>query len=232
MARQGLAYLDEKKIVAALNQFDKALEIDENNSFALFGKGKIFVQKTLTLNIGRKMLLRSLPGLEDIALKKEAYLLLSKTSPAQESIKILQRAILDQSIVGPEFFHALADSQLKDNRVKEAASTYHWGIKRYPDDITLQKKLGILSASRLRNYQEAYSIFKSVIEKAPKDIEALYSLSKISYIFRKREEALEYLDQILEQRIKFSLINIVHNAKEEIRSYSWRPSFKDSEINL
>ena len=215
-----------------MNLFDQALEIDEDNSLASFGKGKIFVQEIPTVNIGRKMLLKSIPGLEDKSLKKEAYLLLSKTSSRQESVKILQRAILDQSIADPELFHNLAKFQLQEDHVKGAVFTYELGIKKFPNDITLQKNLGVIFASRLKDYQEAYSLFKIIVEKTPKDIESLYYLSKISYILKKKEEALGYLNQILQQEVSFSLKNSFEDAKKKIRNYSWRPSFEDVKVNL
>ena len=224
--------MNDKKTLTALNLFDQALEIDKDNSLALFGKGKIFVKETLTLNIGREMLFKSIPGLKDKPLRKEAYLLLFKTSSGQESVKILQKAIMDQLVVDPELFQTLAEYQLEKDQIKEAVFTYESGIKKCPDDITLKKNLGVVFASRLKSYREAYLLFKNIVEKTPKDIESLYYLSKISYILKKRKEALEYLDRILQQKVSFSLKNSFEDAKKKIRNYRWRPSFEDVKVNL
>ena len=232
MARQGLEYLNDKKTIAALNLFDQALEIDEGNHLALFGKGKIFIREVLTLNIGKEMLTKSITGLEDKSLKKEAYILLSEVSPKEESIKILQKAILDQSVVDATLFHTLAKSQLKNDQIEEAISTYETGINKYPEDHTIYKKLGVVLASRLKNYQEAYTLFKVITKKSPSDIESLYYLSKISYNLKKRKEAISYLDKILQQEVPLSLKTFFKDVQEKIKTYSWKPSFETVEMNL
>ena len=232
MARQGLEYLNDKKNIAALNLFDQALEIDEGNPLALFGKGKIFIREPLTLNIGKEMLTRSITGLEDKFLKKEAYLLLSEVSSKEESIQILEKAILDQSAVDADLFHALAKSQLKNDQIKKAISTYETGMKKYPKDHTIHKELGVVLASRLKNYREAYTIFKVITKKKPEDIESLYYLSKISYNLRKRKEALSYLDKILQQEVSLSLRSFFEDVQEKIKTYRWKPSLETVEMNL
>lgn len=207
----GVLYLNKRLFDYAKDEFAKAYECDsENDSIVIeyanyfhatsnFEKADEMYQKALEINPDNSTAL--------------AFSALNKTHLKQIDIALEQiKKSLQKSpasaflffIAGRIYFLADDYETAKDYLVKS------FELEQIPET---QNLLG-LCYFNLENYEQAKAIFANMLEKAPMNVNMLLNLAKCSHELNDDNEALEYLDKIIDTFPE------CEEAHELIREYS------------
>ena len=224
IASEGILYLKKGKDVTALTLFEEALEIDSENSRALYGKGSILIREDVTKHIGKKMLIKSIPGLNENHEKADAYLLMTTVSESSEALQLLRTA-LRKGVDSVPIYKKLARYQIELKKLQDGIKTYEEAIQKYPNEPMLKAELSLIYASQMKDYKKAFEYLKDASEADTKNINYLFNLSKISFLLRRKEEAKSYIQNIIDQN-KSPLVNQKYKKiYQDIQKKRWRPSF-------
>ncbi len=224
MAKEGIFYLEQGKDVTALALFEDALEIDSENSIALYGKGQILIQQEVTRHIGKSMLKKAVLHLSDQKQEKNATLLIAKFSDTKDRIQILRRMI-KRKMDDPDVYLQLANAHSKLQKKKEALTIYMEAIRKYPKDAYLKAELAHFYARSMRNYHKAFEYYKQSSEEQEDNIDCLIGLAKTSYLIGKKSQSIQIIQRILGKEITEDKANELREIKKDIARYRWDPTF-------
>ena len=224
MAKEGILQLEQGKNVTALTLFEKALEIDSENSIALYGKGQILIQQEVTRHMGKSMLKKAVLRLSDRKQQKSAAFLLAQFSKTKDGIEILYNMI-KKKINDPDVYLQLAGYQTKLKDKKAALATYLEAIDRYPQQAHLKVKLAHFYATNMRNYRKAFEYYKQASSTREDDIDCLIGFAKTSYLIGKTSASMTIIQKILGKKITKKKANELNNIKKKIKQSQWRPTF-------
>ena len=224
MAEEGILQLEQGKSVTALTLFEEALEIDSENSIALYGKGQILIQQEVTRHMGKSMLKKAVLRLSDRKQQKSAAFLLAQFSETKDGIEILYNMI-KRKFNDPDVYLQLAAYQTKLKEKKKALATYLEAIDLYPQQARLKVKLAYFYAANMRNYRKAFEYYKQASDTQEDDIDCLIGFAKTSYLIGKTSESMTIIQKILGQKITKQKANELEIIKKEIKQHRWRPTF-------
>ena len=223
-AREGLFKLEEGKDVIALTLFEDALEIDPENSLALYGKGQILIRQEVTKHIGLSMLRKAISGLPDMDSRKKAYLFMVKASDAEEGIKILEKMIKDK-MDDSNVYSQLAARQLKLKNKRIAVKTYLEAIQKYPQKTHLKGELASLYASHMRAYRKALEYYQKALDEDGANTSYLMGLAKVRYTMGERKTPLEIIQRMLDIETQAAKKNELRQVENDILRSRWKPTF-------
>jgi lipopolysaccharide biosynthesis regulator YciM len=164
LARQGLKNLEQGKKITALKFFEEALDANKKNPLALYGKGKIMTESTLTMSLGQKLIESALPKL-DSEYKTDAILSLGKSYAAtnlySRAIKVMENS-LAEGTHDPEIYIDLSFYNLQILEKNQARNVLLKGLQANPKSVRLYITLSNLD---LKYFHDNYSALQS-LEKA------------------------------------------------------------------
>jgi tetratricopeptide (TPR) repeat protein len=195
LARQGLKNLEQGKKITALKYFEEALDANKKNPLALYGKGKIMIESSLTVSLGQKLIENSLPRL-DKEYKTDAILSLGKSYAAtnlyNKAIQILE-ASLSEGSQAPEIYMDLSFYYLQTLEKSQAKNILLKGIQVNPKSDRLYVSLSNLD---LKHFHDIYAAIQS-LEKACQidktNQETVKSIAILYYKTGNRIKSVEYL---------------------------------------
>jgi tetratricopeptide (TPR) repeat protein len=184
----GFAYTNLDRLDEALDAYGKVLELDQNNVAARINSGVIYFKKDQAEKAA-KMFQRAL---EIDAGNKSA---LTMWTLSLETLADEQRRDLAQATTKDDSLRVM---ETVKKTLNEAAEVYRQAIEAHPEEKNFVYNLGVLYASKLRNYQAAEPLFKKVTELDPEDVDAWFNLATAQLNTDDLDGALVSLEKAVE----------------------------------
>ncbi len=176
LAQEALHHLKSGKSITALALFDQILDEEPENPLALYGRGKILISNSLTINIGKRILKKALFLLDsEEEAKKDIYITLSHVLKAKESILFLEKAIQREKKLFPEIYQILAQRYLEKGESQKALDTYEKAIHLYPNHIQLVVEYALF-LNQKGKYKKTDELLVKASDKNPEKLDYLSSL--------------------------------------------------------
>ncbi|HKI85346.1 MAG TPA: tetratricopeptide repeat protein, partial [Thermoanaerobaculia bacterium] len=219
----GRLYLQKGKVDDAKKEFEKALELDPNNSDAMLNLASTYNVKGQTADaeqlIKRALQVNpnSVPALSALAeLKRDEGKL-------DESIRLFKEALaIDNS--QPSTYIGYGDVLQRAHRFKEAEKAFHDALGLNPDSFKAYYDLGV-TLSNQGHLDEAIKQYRKALKINPHDPEAAKALNNLGAIALSRgdtDQAAGYFQKAvkesrinLESRFNLALIDLDRNKVDE-----------------
>ncbi len=223
LALQGLEAYDEGKKITALRYFEEALKKDAGNPYALYGKGRLMLDSTITIDIGKRMLRDSIDGLPP-QYQTKAYLALAQsyamTNQYEEALKILDEAE-DNNLMSAElaienirYNILLRNFTLSRNRIVKY-------IERFPDSVPLMILAAVNEVKYAKGYTRAIDYLKSASKVEPGNPEVVKKTAIVYYEWRKYDQAIEWLEKLKTLQAGAEEKAKIDTWIEEVRTREW-----------
>jgi serine/threonine-protein kinase len=117
----------------------------------------------------------------------------------------------------PDFapaYNSLAELQMRQGRVHEAANVLSGALRRWPNDAVLLNNLGMCSLIR-RDYEKALGYFTQAAAHAPRSEKYRANMATSLGMLGRDAEALALLRQILPEREAVHNADVLRRAREK-----------------
>jgi len=218
-------------INAAQKLFQKALELDPNNTAGYVGMGKISLMKNDEAGAEKyfadaqakfpsktNKTSTILPDKQARTLAKiaESYLIVQRKKNVTKALELLQKAVeLDGK--NSEIYLLLGDAYLENNDGSNAISQYKMAQELNPKSPSAKLRLGNLWI-RARNYSEAINYYKEAIEIDPSFAPAYLELgvlySKANQLELSMQNFKKYLEISTNVTAKIKYVNVLIESQK------------------
>jgi len=224
LAIQGLDFLQEGKKISALRYFDEALDINPNNPYALYGKGKILLESTITFSLGQSMIERSLDHLNP-KYKVDAYRSLASSYAFSNLYKKAINTLKQANEKGFQSIEIISDIVQYYISVKDyqtARTILNENLSKYSKENKIYIDLALLEANQFQNLEKAKSILEKSAEINVPTPELYKKLAIICYRLKLRNEAIDYLKKMQVMQNDADLIKQIDEWIGLIEKKSWQ----------
>jgi tetratricopeptide (TPR) repeat protein len=194
-AKEGIKNLHDGKKITALKFFEEALDSNKKNPLALYGKGKIMLESSLTMTLGQKLVENSLEKL-DAEYLSDAYISLAKsfamTNLYDKAIEILEKG-LEKNSSSPDIYRDLAFYYSQTLNYNKAKSVLSKGVEMFPEDADLSLELSNLYIKQFGNWNLGIEIIENSKKKNNNNRELLVKLASLYYRIGNKKLAIENL---------------------------------------
>jgi len=229
-AKEGIAFLEQKKGVEALRSFEKALAKEKTNALALYGRGLILIQRSITAQIGFQNLKTALKSIKEKKYREKAFLAIAnyqfEISDFNKAIQILENTLKVEKIKTPAVYNNLANYYARKNNRTKALETFNKAIKQFPQNADTYYNFALLMASKFKNIKKAYSLFIEADKYKPKQKDIVLNLVKASYLLNNKKQALSHLSSIEEFFTSEKSKKKYQKLKKLISSGKWKVDIK------
>ncbi|MDH4261423.1 MAG: hypothetical protein OEV78_00090 [Spirochaetia bacterium] len=195
LAKLGLKNLEQGKKITALKYFEEALDSNKKNPLALYGKGKIMIESSLTLNLGQKLIESSLPKL-DKEYVTDAILSLGKsyasTNLYNKAMQILEKAISEGNHA-PEIYMDLSFYYIQTLEKNQARNILLKGIQANPKSDRLYITLSSMDLKYFNDHYSAISSLEKAYQIDKTNQDTVKSIAVLYYKVGNAAKAVEYL---------------------------------------
>jgi len=194
-AKIGIAFLEEGKQFTAYRFFEKALENNKDEPLALYGKGKIFLRSSETVQIGRELIRKSLPKLPEKHFNDAIKALVHSHTLAKEyreSIALLQKQI-EKKRESDLIYKNMVANYLILRKYEQGKRNLQKALDLYPTSIHIMQIAGIYESIVRKNKKEALKYFEAVSKIDSKNSENLLNLAIVHNEMRNYKESVNTL---------------------------------------
>jgi len=195
LAIQGLKFLDQGKKITALKYFEEALDANKKNPLALYGKGKIMIESSLTMSLGQKLIESSLPKL-DKKYKTDAVLSLGKSYAATNlygrAIKVLEESLAEGN-QDVDLYLDLSFYHLQNLEKNPARNILVKGLAANPKSMRLYLAQANLDQKYFHDNYGAIQTLEKAFQMDKTSKEAAKSLAVLYYKIGNPPKAVDYL---------------------------------------
>lgn len=225
LALQGIEAYNEGKKITALRYFEEALKKDPKNPYALYGKGKLMLDSIITVDIGKRMLQKSIQGLPD-KYKTDAYYSLAKSfamsNQYNEALKTLSK-LEEQKLMNQESALNMVAYNIQLRKFSKSRQLVEKYIEQFPDSTKLLIMASVIEAKYYGNFSKAIEHLESAATLDPGDPEVVKKSAIIYYKSGNTAKTIENLEKLKTfqtgeneiQKID-TWIELVHKRKWEI----------------
>ncbi|MDH4200263.1 MAG: tetratricopeptide repeat protein [Spirochaetia bacterium] len=198
LAKEGLKNLDQGKKITALKYFEEALDSNKKNPIALYGKGKIMTESTLTLSLGQKLLENSIPKLGD-EYKVDAILTLARsyarTNLYDKAIKLLEESTSAEPAF-PDLYIDLSFYYIQTLEKTKARNILAKGLEANPKAVSLYLELANVDIKHFGNHTSALSSLEKAYKLENENQEIINKMALENYILGNIKGTVEYLEKL------------------------------------
>lgn len=197
--RRGAAYLEEKHILYAILEFEKALKLEPENlelidiaarTMAEYGEGYFDEAKNLLQKLRK--------SLGDTNMSKEQWVMLGRaaTFAKKYDFKLAEECLNNALKLDPKFFLAIlfsGDLELTRGNYKKALEWYEKALKMEPDNLKALWGAGDANTG-LKEYQKALDFYAQAFELKRDSSEAAYKYAIGLKNLNRVDEAIHFLE--------------------------------------
>ena len=198
LAKEGLKHLDQGKKITALKYFEEALDSNKKNPIALYGKGKIMTESSLTMNLGQKLLENSIPKL-DPEYKSDAILTLARsyarTNLYDRAIKLIEENISAPS-ASPDLYIDLSFYYIQTLEKNKGRNILEKGLEANPKSMSLYLALANVDLKYFNNSTSALATLEKAYNIEHDNQDVIRKIARISYNLGNTGKTVEYLERL------------------------------------